>query len=106
MLIFRTVFVASLLVITTSAHATSIITTTNTLVNAIGSTSNGATKLSSSSSDNKIVLAGRDDAASFVASEGAIRGAMLEQALDHMRHVNPEFRGSTDAQLAQAILMM
>ena len=47
--------------------------------------------------------AARDDAASFVASEGSIRGVKLESAIDHIRHKAPQL-SATDAQLAQAIL--
>ena len=53
--------------------------------------------------DNKIVRAARDDAASFVASERAIRGVKLESAFDAIRQQAPQLQ-ATDAQLAQAIL--
>ncbi|MNP55396.1 hypothetical protein D3C76_1500400 [compost metagenome] len=59
----------------------------------------------SSLRDNKIVQAARDDAASFVASEGAIRGVKLESALDYIRQQAPQLN-ATDAQLAQAILVI
>lgn len=59
----------------------------------------------SSLRDNKIVQAARDDAASFVASEGAIRGVKLESALDYIRQQAPQLK-ATDAQLAQAILVI
>ena len=52
---------------------------------------------------NIIVRAARDDAASFVASEGAIRGVKLESAFEAIRQQAPQLQ-ATDAQLAQAIL--
>ncbi|RZA04630.1 MAG: DUF2388 domain-containing protein, partial [Proteobacteria bacterium] len=52
---------------------------------------------------SKVVLEARDDAASFVASQGDIRGAKLESAFAHIRKVAPQMQAS-DAQLAQAIL--
>ena len=55
--------------------------------------------------DDKIVLAARDDAASFVASQGEIRGARLEAALQHIRQQAPQLQAD-DLQLAQAILTL
>ena len=48
----------------------------------------------------------RDDAASFVASEGRIRSARLEAAILHLRQNNPEALKASDLQLAQAILAL
>ncbi|HCL55378.1 MAG TPA: holliday junction resolvasome, helicase subunit, partial [Pseudomonas sp.] len=45
------------------------------------------------------------DAASFVASQGSIRGAKLESALVHIRAQAPALHAS-DEQLAQAILAL
>ena len=53
--------------------------------------------------DDKIVLEARDDAASFVASDGAIRGAYLQAALQVLRQA-PEYAGYSDLQLAAALL--
>ena len=50
-----------------------------------------------------MIRAARDDAASFVASNGAIRGAQLEAALLQIREHAPQLQAS-DAQLAEAIL--
>ena len=55
---------------------------------------------------NKVVLQARDDAASFVASDGRIRGAQLEAALRHLRERNSGARRASDMQLAQAILAL
>jgi uncharacterized protein (TIGR02448 family) len=100
----RVLSTAALLIVAINAQASSLITTTNAIVGALKATSNGTSKLSSSLRDNKIVLAAYDDAASFVASEGAIRGVALESAFEEIRHQAPELAQSTDAQLAQAIL--
>jgi uncharacterized protein (TIGR02448 family) len=56
--------------------------------------------------DDKVVLQARDDAASFVASDGRIRGVQLEVALRHLRERNADARRATDMQLAQAILAL
>ena len=56
--------------------------------------------------DDKVVLQARDDAASFVASDGRIRGAQLEAALRHLRERNASAQRASDMQLAQAILAL
>ncbi len=53
--------------------------------------------------DDKLVAAAREDAGSFVASDGAIRGPYLEAMLSKMRSEQPELQAS-DMQLASAIL--
>ncbi|NIE76774.1 DUF2388 domain-containing protein [Pantoea sp. Ap-967] len=55
------------------------------------------------SADRKLVLAAQDDAGSFVASDGALRGSFLEAALLQIRAENPAMAAS-DMELAQAIL--
>ncbi|VVM91406.1 hypothetical protein PS662_02850 [Pseudomonas fluorescens] len=54
--------------------------------------------------DRKLLLAARDDAASFIASDGQLRGAQLESALIHLRRARPKLHAS-DLELAQAILV-
>lgn len=54
--------------------------------------------------DNKLVAAARDDAAAFIASDGQLRGAQLESALDYLRRTQPKLHVS-DLELAQAILV-
>ncbi|MFC3552226.1 DUF2388 domain-containing protein [Lysobacter cavernae] len=76
-----------------------------------GATSAGGSSASSASSNStsgndKVVLAARDDAASFVASNGTIRGAQLEAALRHLRERAPQARQASDLELAQAILAL
>jgi uncharacterized protein (TIGR02448 family) len=99
----RLLSAAALLAVTANASATSFIVTTDAVVGALKSSSDATSDVSSSLRDNKVVIAARDDAASFVASEGQIRGVKLESALDLIRHQAPQLN-ATDAQLAQAIL--
>ncbi|MBA1273078.1 DUF2388 domain-containing protein [Stutzerimonas azotifigens] len=54
--------------------------------------------------DNKLVLGAREDAGSFVASNGEIRGPYLEAALQRVRAEQPDLAAS-DMELATAILM-
>lgn len=72
-----------------------------------GGTSAGSSASSGSSSgDDKVVLQARDDAASFVASSGRIRGVQLQAALRRLRERNPDARQASDMQLARAILAL
>ena len=72
-----------------------------------GSSAAGSSASSHSSSGNdKVVLQARDDAASFVASDGRIRGAQLEAALRHLRERNADAQRASDMQLAKAILAL
>ncbi|HSC82868.1 MAG TPA: DUF2388 domain-containing protein [Pseudomonas sp.] len=93
---------AALLGMSGLAQATSFVATSDMLTNATEGTSDAT---SSSFKDDKIVLQARDDAASFVASQGQIRGAHLEAALRHMR-ANYSVGQADDQQLAQAILAL
>ncbi|GAB3048769.1 DUF2388 domain-containing protein [Stenotrophomonas tumulicola] len=68
---------------------------------ASGASSNSS---GSSSGDDKVVLAARDDAAAFVASEGQIRGVRLQAALAHLRERDVAAREASDLALAQALL--
>ena len=92
--------VVTLLAFASSASAASFVVTTDAIVGAIGATSDAT---SSSTKDDKIVKAARDDAASFVASQGEIRGAHLQAALTHIRAQQPQLQAS-DMQIAEAIL--
>lgn len=96
----RLLSAAALLTLTTSASAASFMMSTEWTAKGIGATSDAT---SSSTKDNKVILAAREDAASFVASQGAIRGAHLEAALQHIHQQQPSLQ-ATDAQLAEAIL--
>lgn len=53
--------------------------------------------------DNKLVIPAREDAGSFVASDGAIRGPYLEALLKQLRAEQPQLQAS-DMELASAIL--
>lgn len=93
---------AGLLLMAGNAAASSFIGTTDTigssLANSVERTSDAST-----GGNNKVVLQARDDAASFVASNGAIRGVQLEAALQHLRALQPGLEAS-DMQLAEDIL--
>lgn len=86
-------------------YASSFVATTDTLGRALVASVDAVSDLSSSFNDNKIVSAARDDAASFVASAGALRGVRLEAALGHIRQQLPQLRAN-DMQLAEAILSL
>ncbi|WP_397450910.1 DUF2388 domain-containing protein [Pseudomonas sp. NA-150] len=67
--------------------------------------SSGATTGSSylTSKHHKLIVASQDDADSYVASDGQIRGPYLEAALQQVRADNPGLKAS-DMDLANAIL--
>lgn len=54
--------------------------------------------------DRKLLIAAHDDAAAFIASDGQLRGAQLESALNYLRRTQPKLHAS-DLELAQAILV-
>ncbi|AYC31002.1 DUF2388 domain-containing protein [Pseudomonas cavernae] len=101
----RLLSAAALLTLATSASATSFVVTTDATVGALAATTETTSDVSSSFKDDKIVRAARDDAASFVASQGEIRGVRLQAALNHIRGQLPQLAAS-DMQLAQAILTL
>ncbi len=68
---------------------------------ASGASSNSS---GSSSGDDKVILAARDDAAAFVASDGRIRGAHLQAALVHLREQDEAARQADDLELARTLL--
>ncbi len=90
------------LLVTTPTFASSVVATLDQIGDALSATVDGTSDLISSVTDSKLVPA-RSDAASFVASQGDIRGARLEAALRYLREegVQP---GASDMQLAEAIL--
>lgn len=94
---------ALLLSLASAANATSFIVTTDAVVGAVAESTDSTSDMTSSLRDDKVVRAARDDAASFVGSQGAIRGVKLESAFDHIRQQMPNLQAS-DVQLAQAIL--
>jgi len=89
-----------------SAQAQTLVATSNIIVRALDRTVDFTSDTTTSVRDMKIVTAARDDAASFVASQGAIRGAQLEAALAALRDRVPEARHARDMDLAEAILAL
>lgn len=61
-------------------------------------------KVTSAPFDRKLLLDAHDDAAVFVASDGQLRGALLQAALNRLRQDHPQLHGG-DLELAQAILV-
>jgi uncharacterized protein (TIGR02448 family) len=89
-----------------TACASSLVATTDTLGGALAGTAQATSDATSSLRDMKQLRAARDDAASFIASDGAIRSARLEAALLKIRNHDPELAKADDLALAQAILSL
>ncbi len=92
------------LLLAAGAQAQTLVATSNILVRALDRSLDFTSDTTTSIRDLKVVQAARDDAASFVASDGAIRGAQLEAALRVLRERLPEARQASDVELAQALL--
>lgn len=88
-----------------AATASSFIGTTDAIGSSLANTVEATSDISSSVGDDKVVLEAREDAASFVGSDGDVRGVRLEAALTHIRSALPELE-ATDMQLAAAILAL
>lgn len=103
----RSVFlVAGLLGFCAAASASSFIGTTDALGSSLANTAQAlGDSTASTFGADKVVLQAREDAASFVGSNGDVRGVNLEAALGHIRHQMPELQAS-DMQLAEAILAL
>ena len=72
-----------------------------------GATSGGISASTGSTSGNdKVLVEARSDAASFVASDGRIRGVRLEAALRHLREQSDAARSASDLALARSILAL
>lgn len=99
---FALLTAAALLTATGGASASSFVATTDTVGKALANSSEWTTDLTFDD-DDKVLLAARDDAATFIASEGDIRGARLEAALQQIRRQAPQLQAD-DRQLAEAIL--
>ena len=89
-----------------SAQAQTLVATSNIVIRALERSFDFTSDTTTSIRDMKVVQAARDDAASFVASEGSIRGAQLEAALQVVRERVPAARQASDAELAQALLAL
>jgi uncharacterized protein (TIGR02448 family) len=95
-----------LLLLADVAQAQTLVATSNIIVRAFGRTIDFTSDTTTSIRDSKIVRAAHDDAASFVASDGGIRGVQLEAAFDTLRNRVPEARDASDQVLAEAILAL
>jgi len=94
----------TLLLLSATSQARSLEQTSNIVVRALDRSVDFTSDTTTSIRDMKVVVEARDDAASFVASDGAIRGAQLEAALGAIRERLPEAREASDQALAEAIL--
>ena len=95
---------AAVSVLSPLAHAQSVVATSNIIVRALDRSLDFTSDTTTSIRDMKVVAAAREDAASFVASEGAIRGVQLEAAMQLLRERLPAARQADDLALAEAIL--
>lgn len=94
----------TLLLLSATSQAQTLKATSNIVVRALDRTVDFTSDTTTSIRDMKVVIDARDDAASFVASAGEIRGAQLEAALGAIRERLPETREASDQALAEAIL--
>ena len=95
-----------LFLLTDVAQAQTLVATSNILIRATQRTLDFTSDTTTSIRDSKIVREAQDDAASFVASNGDIRGAHLESALNLLRTRVPQARDASDQDLAEAILAL
>lgn len=95
-----------LLMLAGVAQAQTLKATSNIVVRAFGRTIDFTSDTTTSIRDSKIVLAAKDDAASYVATNGDIHGAQLDAAFDTLRERLPEARNASDQVLAEAILAL
>ena len=95
-----------LLLMADLAQAQTVVATSNIIVRAFGRTIDFTSDTTTSIRDSKVVREARDDAASYVASNGDIHGAQLYAAFDTLRARVPEARDASDQTLAEAILAL
>ncbi|WP_426118242.1 DUF2388 domain-containing protein [Pseudomonas sp. DSP3-2-2] len=95
-----------LLLLANVAQAETVVQTSHIIVNAFARTIDFTSDTTTSVRDSKLVVQAKDDAASYVASRGDIRGAQLEAAFDMLRTRVPEARNASDQALAEAILAL
>lgn len=99
-MIDRSLLLAGLLLLAVpAAHASSFAGTTAGASSAGSSASSGST-----SGDDKQMAQAREDAAGFLASDGQIRSARLEEALRTLRERDPAAQQASDLELARKIL--
>lgn len=94
------------LILADVAQAQTLVATSNIIVRAFGRSIDFTSDTTTSIRDSKVVREAHDDAASFVATRGDIRGAQLEAAFDTLRQRVPEARNASDQVLAEAILAL
>ena len=94
------------LCLATGAQAQTLVATSNIIIRALDRSLDFTSDTTTSIRDMKVVRAARDDAASFVASDGAIRSVRLEEALAHIRRHDAALATADDLALAQAILSL
>ena len=95
-----------LLLLADVAQAQTVVQTSNIIVRAFGRTIAFTSDTTTSIRDSKVVREAHDDAATFVASQGDIRGVQLEAAFSTLRDRVPEARNASDQELAEAILAL
>ena len=95
-----------LLLLADVAQAQTVVQTSNIIVRAFGRTIDFTSDTTTSIRDSKVVREAHDDAATFVASQGDIRGVQLEAAFSTLRDRVPEARNASDHDLAEAILAL
>ena len=95
-----------LLLLADVAQAQTVVQTSNIIVRAFGRTIDFTSDTTTSIRDSKVVREAHDDAATFVASQGDIRGVHLEAAFSTLRDRVPEARNASDQDLAEAILAL
>ena len=95
-----------LLLLADVAQAHTLVATSNIIIRASQRTLDFTSDTTTSIRDSKVVRDAQDDAASFVASNGDIRGAHLEAAFETLRTRVPEARDASDQVRAEAILAL
>ena len=95
-----------LLLLADVAQAQTVVQTSNIIVRAFGRTIDFTSDTTTSIRDSNVVREAHDDAATFVASQGDIRGVQLEAAFSTLRDRVPEARNASDHDLAEAILAL
>jgi uncharacterized protein (TIGR02448 family) len=98
--------VVAVVLFSATAQAQTLVATSNIIIRALDRTFDFTSDTTTSIRDSKVVLAARDDAASFVASQGQIRGVQLEAAISAIRSQVPEAQSASDLVLAEAILAL
>jgi len=87
-------------------QAETLAATSNLIIRVVDRSLNFTSDVTSRISDMKVVTEARDEAASFVASAGEIRGARLEAAFVSLRGEFAEAREASDQMLAETILAL